>query len=1113
LGIIKKTILAFFFLLLNSCLFNEVLDDGIGNTFVKITEPNEGKNFISLNKTATLKGICSKNIVKLETSTGSFLDSDCSDGTWALNSEVLNSYFNVFIISGQNISRVAVSSSMVIINEAYLSAEPLLIITNPNGGKNFISGDLTHTISGACTSNIISLSTNLGSFLDSDCSDNTWSLNPYTLVNNPSTFIISGISSDGFSISKTISITYDDIPPTAPIVSGTSPSTNKKPTWTWTSSGGGIGVYRYKLNSDDFSSYYVLTENEFYTPSSNLENAEHTLYVQESDEYNNWSDSGFFTISVVNPPAPSAPIVSGVSSTTNKKPTWTWTSSSDTGAGIYRYKLNSDDFSTNFNLTQNSFYTPSSNLENAEHTLYVQESDEYNNWSDSGFFSINIEAFKPVLSWGYNNHGQLGNNPTYIIPYFTTIENLEDIVSISAGENYTLALKADGELWSWGVNNYGQLGDASTTSKHTANLIADFTNVEKISAGRYHSLALKSDKTIWGWGYNAYGQLGLGNTSNRLIPTHLSSLNDFKDIAAGLFHSIALKNNNKVYTWGRNNYGQLGDGTLINRTMPIELSQDINGMPFVAVKQVSAGEYHNIALKHDGTVWAWGYNNRGQLGDGTTANKDKPQQVLYLNNIEKIVAGAYYNLALDVDGNLYAWGLNSSGQLGDGTTTQKVTPVLILTQNLFTSIFANNASSAAIDIDNNLWVWGNNINGNLGLNHILNRTVPTLNDSINNVNHTAIGYSHTIVLTNNISSCGSNNLGQLGLGFDLNKNIPTELLTFSDFEINEIVGGQEFSMSLRADGTVWAWGRNNYSQLGLANTTSQFIPTLIPNDNLLNPFDDIVKIATGLNFSLALRSDGSVWSWGYNNRGQLGLSNTATTNRPTRITSQSNFISISAGFAHSMALKADGSVWAWGYNNYGQLGLGNTTQRTVPFKIEQDINSNDFNNVEKISSAYEHNLALKADGSVWAWGRNNYGQLGDGTTSTRTMPQQLNFIENVLSICAGAYHSMALKADGSVWAWGYNNYGQLGDGTILNKTIPVEITSLANIQDIACGGYHSAAKAEDGTIYIWGSNLYGQLGIASNDLYFDLPQVLSNLLNVVKIGFGENHSSIIRVNQ
>ena len=343
--------------------------------------------------------------------------------------------------------------------------------------------------------------------------------------------------------------------------------------------------------------------------------------------------------------------------------------------------------------------------------------------------------------------------------------------------------------------------------------------------------------------------------------------------------------------------------------------------------------------------------------------------------VTKIAAGGYHSLFLKSDGSLWAMGDNQSGELGDGTYGQPPyfgpnQPEQIGASNVM-SIAGGFMHSLFLKSDGSLWATGNNGNGQLG-------------DGIYN--------------------------------FGGSTNRPEQIVASN---VTAIAAGYRHSLFLKSDGSLWAMGDASYGQLGDGTYDTAIIqPEQIVASN-------VTAIATGGFYSLFLKSDGSLWAMGHNFFGQLGDGSNNITNRPEQIVA-SNVTAIAAGYLHSLFLKSDGSLWAMGWNQYGQLGDGtygggfpNATNRP-----EQIVASN----VTAITAGYSHSLFLKSDGSLWAMGDNEYGQLGDGTTNTINRPKQV-VANGVMAIAAGYYHSLFLKNDGSLWGMGWNIHGELGDGT------------------------------------------------------------------------------------
>ena len=347
-------------------------------------------------------------------------------------------------------------------------------------------------------------------------------------------------------------------------------------------------------------------------------------------------------------------------------------------------------------------------------------------------------------------------------------------------------------------------------------------------------------------------------------------------------------------------------------------------------------------------------------------------------------------------------------------------------------------------------------------------------------------------------SWGYNSNGQLGDGTLMSRPTPDQITALGSINV-AIVTGWYYSINLKSDGTVWTWGSNAYGQLG--DGTSMDRPTAAQVSGLEN----IVKVAGGAEHSLALKSDGTVWAWGHNYRGQLGDGTIIDRPIPVQAIDLNNIIAVAAGTVHSMALKSDGKVWAWGRNRYGQLGDGTTTDRPTPLQIAS------LNNVTAIAGCGGYSLALKSDGTVWAWGENSYGQLGDGTTDQRLTPVPVSGLNNVVAISCGGEHTVALKSDGTVWTWGSNGGGELGDGTTTQRSLPGQVPSLNNIAAIAAGGQHTMALKSDKTAWAWGWNGYGQLGDGTTTDR-STPVQISGLTNVVAIA-GSYHTLAIKLEE
>lgn len=349
-------------------------------------------------------------------------------------------------------------------------------------------------------------------------------------------------------------------------------------------------------------------------------------------------------------------------------------------------------------------------------------------------------------------------------------------------------------------------------------------------------------------------------------------------------------------------------------------------------------------------------------------------------------------------------------------------------------------------------------------------------------------HSMAICVNGKLNAWGHNDDGELGVGTsNFGSNLPQEVNSLDN--ITSAAGGEDHSLALKTDGTVWTWGRNLDGELGNGTTNSSSVAVQVIG------ITNIVAIDGGRRYSIALKNDGTVWTWGDNDYGQLGNGTSNDNYLPIQVMALSGISAVAAGKLHAIVLKNDGTVWTWGGNNFGQLGNGTNGQFT---DSQTPVQVSFITDAIAIAAGDDHCLALKSDGTVWAWGWNSFGQLGNGNTVDSNVPVQVASASAVISIDGGGYSSIALKSDGSVITWGRNDYGQLGNGTNIDSNIPVQVNSLSNINSIEEGGVHSLAKKNDGTLWAWGLNNYGELG-NGNNTNSNTPVQVTGLCGVASI--------------
>jgi RHS repeat-associated protein len=559
-------------------------------------------------------------------------------------------------------------------------------------------------------------------------------------------------------------------------------------------------------------------------------------------------------------------------------------------------------------------------------------------------------------------------------------------------------------------------------------------------------------------------------------------------------HAAMVKSNGTVWAWGDNEEGQLGDGTTTSRVAPVPVT-GLTGVIAVAV-----GKYHTVAVKGDGTVWAWGNNTYGQLGDGTTTGWLSPMPVTGLTNVTAIAAGDFFTLALRTDGTVWSWGANYTGQLGSGATIDRLTPGPVSGLSGIVRIAAGGDHALAVKNDGSVWSWGSNFKGQLGDGTNTERTVPVqVSGLATGVIAVAAGFGHSVALKSDgtLHAWGDNSSGQLGDGTMTERTTPVEV----DFlaEVIAVSAGYSFTVALKNDGSAWSFGRNDVGQLGNGTTTDQISPVQVAG------LSGATAITAVFSQTFAVKNDGTVWAWGRNSIGQLGDGLTTQRTSPVQVSRLTELVAVAAGSYHSLAIKGDGTAWAWGDNYFGQLGDGTTDQRTDPVQI------GGLTGVVMLAANNTHTVAVKNDGTVWACGDNSHGQLGNNTTIQQLTAVPVSGLSGATKVSAGGYHTVAVKGDGSVWSWGYNLNGQLGDNTTTQRLAPVQVSGLSGVIAVAAGANHTVALKGDGTVRTWGKNTNGQLGDNSTTQR-KTPVQVSGLTQVIAVAAGASHTVALKSN-
>ena len=687
------------------------------------------------------------------------------------------------------------------------------------------------------------------------------------------------------------------------------------------------------------------------------------------------------------------------------------------------------------------------------------------------FHACALSSSGGVKCWGGNSYGQLGDGSTSKRLAPVDVVGLASGVSVvAAGRDHTCAVVNGGAAKCWGYNQFGQLGDGTYISHLTPMVVSGLSSgVSGIAASDTHNCALLSGGTVKCWGLGDSGQLGNGNNNNSPTPVTVNGLSGpaivvavggdrscalisggtvmcwgggsptpatvtgFTStaiaIAAAATHHCALLSGGAVMCWGYNSVGQLGDGSNISSTTPVPVSGLSSG-----VTAISAEAAHTCALRNNGGMVCWGDNYLGKLGDGTQTNRNVPVDVIGLTSgVMAMSAGYASSCAVLIGGGIKCWGDNAYGQFGDaGKLTDRWTPVnAVGLKNGAIKVSAGNYHSCAVNGAGGVQCWGSNYSGALGDGTNTSRLTPVdvvgLNSGIVAV---AAGSSHSCALNNagGMLCWGDNYYGKLGDGSNITRLTPVPVSGLSS-GVMAIATGGVHSCALLNGGAMKCWGNNGSGELGIGSTTGSTTPVTVSGLS-----SGVLAIATGSFHTCALLSGGAVKCWGDNYYGQLGDGTSRTTRlAPVPVSGiASGAIAISAGESHTCALLSGGAAKCWGLNDFGQLGDGSTTDKLTPVPV-----SGLSVGATAIAAGYTRTCAISSGGRASCWGDNAFGQLGDGTATQRLLPTDVSgLVCGVLGISGSGLHTCAVTAGGEGKCWGRNDIGEVGDGTITHRFFP-----------------------------------------------------------------------------
>lgn len=656
-----------------------------------------------------------------------------------------------------------------------------------------------------------------------------------------------------------------------------------------------------------------------------------------------------------------------------------------------------------------------------------------------------------------------------------TITIVRGVISdrITAGGDRSLAIGADGSLIAWGA------ASPSTSMRAVPMAVGTATDWALVDTGPSHTCAIDGGGALWCWGANGDGQLGLGPGagSSASAPTRVGTAVGWSEVALGSWHTCGILAG-ALHCWGEGDNGKLGQGDLVSRDVPTRVGSESDWT------SVTAGAEHTCGVR-SGQLWCWGYNGADQLGDPALMRQTPSASRIGTDSDWAIVrGGAWHTCGIKLDGSLWCWGRPR------GVTTMP-TPTRVGTSNGWTDVDVGDESTCGVD-GGALYCWGLNDYGQLGDGTQELRATPTRIGTVADWTAVAVGRAHACALhAAGVSCWGARSSGQIGDGVVPGSRTPVQVGTRTDWrdvgatrsdhtcataadgslwcwgiledrplravptQVGTMLGwsvvpdgGPRHRCAIRSDGGLWCWGSGTYGALGIGTTTGSALPAPVGGTT------QFVSIGLGDNHTCGVTSAAGLQCWGLDYYGQLGTDAASPYSNPTPLEiGTDTWTSVAATALDTCGVRTDGSLWCWGYR------IGD-----LPTRIGTDTDWREV--VGGRGSA----CGIKTSGALWCWAM--------GTSVPAPARVGLDSDWAVVSI---ADHTCGVRTGGSLWCFGDNETGQLGDGTTTRRTLPVRVGTDSDWADVAAGGGafagHTCGIRTDGTLWCWGADASGQLGL------------------------------------
>ncbi len=501
-------------------------------------------------------------------------------------------------------------------------------------------------------------------------------------------------------------------------------------------------------------------------------------------------------------------------------------------------------------------------------------------------------------------------------------------------------------------------------------------------------------------------------------------------LAAGETHACAIRSDGSLWCWGHGAAGALGDGSVLDSPSPVQVGSSTDW------SMVAAADDSTCGIRSDGTLWCWG-----------KAIVNAPLEVGAETTWARVAVASGYACATRVDGTLWCW-----GQLPPSATVAAM-PAQVGTDTTWAAVATSDDHVCGTRNDGTAWCFGNDGTGQLGNGSLVNRPEPV---------QVISDLEWFVASTGPLASCGiatDRSLWCWGAPAHASphETYPTKV---DDSAWAAVAVGDSVVCAIKVDDTLWCWGRNDTGALGDPSLASTTAPVQVGTESTW------VELSTALTETCARRSDDTVACWGANALGDLGYGRAGQRLVPSPIASTATWTVIAASTQHTCAVATDGGLWCWGVDDWGQLGIAGADPGAV--EVPAHVGSNAWT---AVATGNRDSCAIRDDGTLWCWGANVYGTLGDGTNTSENIPIQVGAATGWTSVAAEEFHTCATRGDGTLWCWGYNHDGELGDGTNDESSTPVQVGADRAWRGVVVGNAFTCAIAGDGMLWCWGNAL------------------------------------------